>query len=130
MCSALTSDCRYDNSIMKFLGNVYCPKTMCSDILCEHKQTFQSLERSDYQSPQCSSMFQVRKFPFEEQFKLFSFCSLVKGLISLKRRKSQFKMLLQMCSVQHVHAKNVFFFRPMELQVSMTVSSAKPALTC
>ena len=126
----MTSDCRYDNSIMKFFGNVYCPKTMCSDILRVHKQTFQSLERSDYQCPQCSSKFQVRNFPFEEQFNLFSFSSLVKGFISLKRRKSQFKMLLQMCIVQHVQAKNVFSFRPTKLPVSMTVSSAKPDLTC
>ena len=32
-----------------------------------HKETFQSLGRSDYQSPQCSPMSQVRNILFEDQ---------------------------------------------------------------
>ena len=52
MCSAFTLDFRHDNSIIQLTGNVCCPNTICSDIICVHKKTFQSLERSDYQCAQ------------------------------------------------------------------------------
>ena len=85
-CSAFTLDCRYDKRIMKLIGNVYCPETMCSDILCVHRKTFQSLETSDYQCPQWSSTCQVRIIPLRNKQIRFSW-SLFKGFIFLKRRK-------------------------------------------
>ena len=71
MCSAFTPDCRYDNSIIILIGDVYCPNTKCLGKLCVHKKTFQSLGRSDYQCPQCTSVCQVRIIPFEDQTKCF-----------------------------------------------------------
>ena len=50
---------------------MYCPNTKCSDKLCLHKKTFQSLGRSDYQYPQSASVCQVRNIPFEEQTNSF-----------------------------------------------------------
>ena len=67
MCSTFTPDSRYDNSIIKLIGNVHCPNEMCSGELCAHKETFQSLGRSDYQCPQGTFTCQVRNFHFEEQ---------------------------------------------------------------
>ena len=64
-CNPLDSG--FENSIIKPIGNVYCPKTLCSDIFCVHKMFFQSLSRTDYQCPQSESMCQVRHLRFEEQ---------------------------------------------------------------
>ena len=71
MCSAFTPYCGYDNSTIILIGDVYCPITKCSCKLHLHKKTFQSLGRSVYQCPQCASVRQVRKFPFEEQTNSF-----------------------------------------------------------
>ena len=71
MCSASTPDCGYDNSTIILNGDVYCPNTKCLGKLCLHKNTFQSLGRSDYQCPQCASVCQVRKIPFQEQINSF-----------------------------------------------------------
>ena len=62
------------------------------------KKTFQSLGRSEYQCPQCTSVFQKRNFPFEDQTNSFS-SPLVKGLSFLKRLQNQFNRLLEMCIV-------------------------------
>ena len=59
MCSAFNPDCRYDNSSIKLIGNMFCPKTICSDILSVHKKTFQSLERSDHLSSMSSMLVHV-----------------------------------------------------------------------
>ena len=70
VCSAFTPDCGYDNSTIFLIGEVYCSNTKytkCSGKLCLHKKTFQSLGRSNYQCPQCASVCQVRKNPFEDQ---------------------------------------------------------------
>ena len=67
MCSAFTPDCGYENSTIILIRNVYCPNTKCLGKHCLHKKTFQSLDRSDYQCPQCPSVCQVRNIPFEEQ---------------------------------------------------------------
>ena len=69
MCSV--TDCGYDNSTIILIGDVYCPNTMCLGKLCQHKKTFQSLGRSDYQGPQCFSVCQVRNIPFEDQTNSF-----------------------------------------------------------
>ena len=71
ICSAFPPDSRYDNGLINPIGYVYCPSTTCPDILCVHKNSFQSLDKSDYQCPQCEIMCQVRIFPFEEQTKSF-----------------------------------------------------------
>ena len=67
MCSPFTPDCEYDNSTIILIGDVYCPNTKCSGKLCMHKKTFQSLGRSNYQSPQCASVYQLRKIPSDDQ---------------------------------------------------------------
>ena len=71
MCSALTPDCGYDNSIIILIGDVFCPNTKCLGKICLHKKTFQSLGRSDYQCPQCGPVCQVRNILFEEQTNSF-----------------------------------------------------------
>ena len=71
MCSAFTPDCGHDNSTIILIGDVYCPKTKCSGRLCLQKKIFEFLGRSDYQSPQCASLRQVRNIPFEDQKKSF-----------------------------------------------------------
>ena len=60
MCSALTPDCGYENSTNILIGDVCCPNTKCSGKFCLHKNTFQSLGRSEYQCPQSTSVCQVR----------------------------------------------------------------------
>ena len=71
MCSAFTPDCGYDNSTIFHNGDVFCPNTKCLSKLCLHKNTFQSLGRSDYQCPQRASMCEVRNIPFEDQTNSF-----------------------------------------------------------
>ena len=83
MCSAFTPNCGYDNNTIILIGEVYCPNTKCSGRLCLHKKTFQSLGRSDYQCPQCGSLFQVRNISFEDQRNLF-FLSLGQGVYILE----------------------------------------------
>ena len=67
MCSAFTPDCRYDNSTIILIEDLFCPYTKCSGKLCLHKKTFQSLGRSNYRCPQCASVSQVRNIPSEDQ---------------------------------------------------------------
>ena len=69
MCSVI--NCAYDNSTIILIGDVYCPNTKCLGKFCQHKKTFQSLGRSDYQCPQCTSVCQVRNIPFEDQINSF-----------------------------------------------------------
>ena len=76
MCS---TDCGYDNSTIILIGDVHCPNTKSSGNFCLHKKRFQSLDRSDYQCPQCGSVCQVRNIPFEEQTNSF-FLSLGQGV--------------------------------------------------
>ena len=71
MCSAFTPHSRYDNSIITLIGSVYCPITMSSDKIWVHEKTFQPLNRSNYQCPQCSSTCQVRNAPLEEDKRSF-----------------------------------------------------------
>ena len=102
---------------------------MCSDILCMHKKTFQSLDKSDYQCPQCESMYQVRNIAFEQQTNSIFFEVWSRDLY-FRRRKSQFKMLFEMCIAQHAQTESVFTFQPTKILVFTTVESAKAALTC
>ena len=44
-------------------------------------------------------------------------------------RTTKYKSLLEMCIVQHVEMKSVFTFQPIKWLVSLTVKSAKPAVT-
>ena len=98
MCSAFTPDCGFDNSTIILIGDVCCPNTKCLGKLCQHKKTFQSLGRSEYQCPQCGSVCQVRNITFEYQTNSFS-CRLVREFTFLKRAQNQFKMLLEMSIV-------------------------------
>ena len=79
MCSAFAPDCGNDNSTIILIGDVFCPNTKCSSRLCQHKKTFQSRGRRDYQGPQCASVCQVRNIPFEDQRNSF-FLSLGQGV--------------------------------------------------
>ena len=79
MCSAFTPDCGYEISTISLVGDVYCPNTKCLGKLCQHKKTFQSLGRSDYQCQKCGSVCQVRNIPFEDQTNSF-FLSLGQGV--------------------------------------------------
>ena len=79
MCSAFIPDCWYDNSTIILIGDVYCPNTKCLGKRCLHKNSFQSLGRSDYQCPQCASVCQVRNILFEDQRNSF-FLSLGQGV--------------------------------------------------
>ena len=92
MCSV--TDCGYDNSAIILIGDVYCPNTKCLGKLCLHIKTFQSLGRSDYQSPQCASVCQVRNIRFEGQTNSFFL-----SFTFLNKIQSQFKILLEMCIV-------------------------------
>ena len=80
MCSAFTPLSGYDNSVIKSIGSVYCPITRRLDILCVHKRIFQPLNRSNYQSPHCSSTCQVGNAPLEEQINS-SFLKIGRGII-------------------------------------------------
>ena len=96
MCSAFTPDFRYDNSILKPIGNVYCvycPNTMCSDILCVHNKTFQSLSRSDYPCLQCESTCHRRKILFEEHTNSF-FLKFRQGVCILEETKKSFRAVI------------------------------------
>ena len=76
MCTAFTPDCGYDISTIILFGDVYFPSKKCSCKFCLHKKVFQSLGRSEYQCPQCVSVYQVRIICFEDQTNSFfmSFC--------------------------------------------------------
>ena len=87
MCS---TDCAYDNSTIILNGDVYCPDTKCSGRLCLHKKTFESLGRSDYESPQCVSVCQVRIIPFEVQINSL-FLSLGQGVYIFEERPKSFQ---------------------------------------
>ena len=67
MCSSFTPEGGYDNSTDNLFGDVCLPITKCWGKLCLHKKTFQSLGRSNYQSPQCVSVCQVRTILFGDQ---------------------------------------------------------------
>ena len=71
MCSAISPDCGYDKSTIRFIGDVFCPDTECSSKIGLLKKTFKSLGRSDNQWPQCVSVCQVRNNTFEDQTKTF-----------------------------------------------------------
>ena len=79
MCGTFTPDCGYDNSTIILIVDVYCPNTKCSGKLCLHKKTFQSLDRSDYQCPQCASVCHVRNI-FSEDQKISFFLSFGQGV--------------------------------------------------
>ena len=95
MCSAFTPACGYDNSTIILIGDVYWPKIKCTGKHCLHKNTFQSLGRSNCQCPQCASVLQVRNILFEDQTNYF-FCCSAKGFLFSKRVQNQFTVLLEM----------------------------------
>ena len=128
LCSTFIPDCRYDKRNIRLIGNVCYPHTLCSGILCGHKNTFPSLGRSVYQCPQCQSTCQVRNVHFEQEMFRFPW-SQTDEFTFFKRRKKQFKMLLAISIVQHVPTKSVFNYQPTKTLVSTNAIIAKPALT-
>ena len=99
MCIAFTPDCGYDNSTFILIGDVSCPNTNCAGRLSLQKKTFQSLGRSDYQCPQCASVYQVRNILLKIKQILFS-CHLANRFTFLERVQNQFKMLLEILNWQ------------------------------
>ena len=79
ICNTFNPDCGYDINTIILIGYVYCPNTKCLGKFCLHKNTFQSLGRSDYQCPQCGSGCQVRNILLEVQTNSF-FLSLGQGV--------------------------------------------------
>ena len=67
MCHTFTSDGRYDYGNIKHFENVFCSITLCSDILCVHTETFQSLKGSGYQCLHRESRCRDRKNPYKKQ---------------------------------------------------------------
>ena len=83
MCSAFTLDCRYGNSTIGLIGNVYCRNTKCAGKFCLHKKTFQPLHIANKNacnarlSARCAKLFlKIKKIPFS--------CRLVKWFTCLK----------------------------------------------
>ena len=111
MCCTFNPDCRYDNSF-----NV-------------HKNTFQSLERSDYQCPQVESMCQVRNFPSEQQTVSF-FLKSDQGIYIFEAIQSSIRDVIGHVYCPTCQTKSVFTSQPTKTLISTTVKSAKPALTC
>ena len=93
MCSAFIPDCGYDNTTIILIGDVYCPNTKCLGKLSRHKTTFQTLGGSDYQCPQCGSVFQVRKIPFADQSNSF-FLSLGQGVYIFEESPNSVQVVL------------------------------------
>ena len=90
MCS---TDFAYDNCTIILIGDVYCPNAKGLGKICQHKKTFQSLDRSDYQCPQCGSLCHVRNIPFEEQTNSF-FLTLVQGVYIFEERPKSFQEVI------------------------------------
>ena len=67
MCTTLNFDSRCQHSNIDVIGNVHCPNKKGSGKLCVHRETFQSLDKKDYQYPRCAYICQVRNNPFKEQ---------------------------------------------------------------
>ena len=129
MCSAFTPDCRFNNSVFKFIGNVFGPNTMCSNILCCTKKTFQSwkkwLPRYSMHAHVSGARCSLRRI----KQVCFSW-NLAKVFVFFKRRENQFKMFLEMCIVQQDQTKSLFIFEPTKLPASTNAKSAQPAPTC
>ena len=115
MFSAFTFDSRYNKSVKKFIGNVYCLNKMCSDIICVHKKIFQSLERNDHHGLQRSCTRQLRNNPFEKQTNSF-LLEFGCGIYIFRRQKNQFKKLLEMCISNKPKRKVCFPFNQQNFQ--------------
>ena len=71
------------------------------------QKVFQSLERNDYQFPQFKSTYRIHKIPCEEQKNSF-FLECNRVIYICEEMKNQFKLLLEICIVQHVPTENVY----------------------
>ena len=129
MCRALTPNSRYDNSIIELIGNVCCPNTMYSDILCVLNKIFNLSAEATINVLNVPPRVVWAIFPLRSKQIRFSWNE-VDGFSFLKMRKTQFKMFLEMSIVQHAQTKHVFTFQLTKFPVSTTVKSGKAALTC
>ena len=93
MCCAFTPDWGYDISTFNLIGDVYCPNTKCSGKRCVHRETFQSLGRSDNQCPQCASVCRVRNIRFDEQGNSF-FLWLGQGVYILEENPKSVEVVI------------------------------------
>ena len=88
-----STDFAYDNSTIILIGDVYCPNAKCLCKLCQHKKTFQSFGRSDYQCTHCGSLCQVRNIPFADQTNSF-FLSLGQGVYIFEERPKSIQEII------------------------------------
>ena len=132
MCSALTPQSRYDISINKLLWNMFCPNTMCSNVLCLHKKIFQSLSRSDYQGLQCGSICQVVSCAMffskkhQNQFSL----KFGLGIYFFEETKKSIQSVVGDVYCPTCQDEKCVFLQLTKFLVHTTVKSAEPALTC
>ena len=120
-CSTFTPNCCCYNSIIKLIGKVYCPNTMCSGTLCVHKRTFQSIR-----TIQCAILLSRNK----------QIC--LSGCVDnrfnfLKRHKNQFKLLMEMSIVLRSIVQDESVSRSIDgrrkMKAATNVFVAKPAAT-
>ena len=127
MSSAFTPDSWYDKSIHKFIGNVYC---QCVLIYFARRKRLFNLS-ADATINNFNAIPRVKWAIVLLKNNQIRFSrSLVKGFRISKRCKTQFQMFLKMFIVHYVQTKSVFTFQSTFFSVSMTVKTAKPALTC
>ena len=95
MCCAFSPDYRYDNSSSKPIGNVYCPNTMFSVLLCLHRKLFNLSAETTISILNAQS--HVRCELFSGKNKHFDFSWIVtKGfIIFLERHHNHFKIILK-----------------------------------
>ena len=129
MYSASTPDCRYDNSIIKLIGNVYRPNAMCLDILCVHKMTFQSFEGTAYYCPQFSSTFQVRNIPFVGQINSLFF-EVWQGFYNLEGTKKTIQDVISDVCCQRCRNEKRAYLSTKKSYSFYDCKKCKPALKC
>ena len=96
MCSAFTPNCGYDNSTIILIGDVYCPiQSVWVNVACT-KRLFNLSAEAMLNVRNARLCVRCAIFLLKNKQTLFS-CRLVKVFTFLKRTKSQFKMLLEMC---------------------------------
>ena len=115
MRSAFNPGCRYDKTNIELIGNVFCPNTMCLCKTCVPKRIFQSSSRSYCHFLDASWCDRCAIFHLKnKQTRIF--WSLIKRIAILKKRKNQFKMLLEMCVVMEgiVRKQSVSMFQKLK----------------
>ena len=100
-----------------------------SQVICSQSSFYVTRARKDDKNRQ-NTLFFARKiwiwYPKNNFYLLFRF-----NQTNIERKNcvwtTKYKILSEMCSVQHVEMKSVFTFQPIKRLLSTTVKSAKPA---